>query len=347
MRLLLWGRWLGEERPLRARVKKVHRLYSLSELPAEPPLSFVILSYSLSEETLGIPVKNEGETPIMLAELEDFEEYRPKKGEVRLRFKGSSLSDKDFKDRVRRIKEYIERGDVYQLNLTCAFSFEFEGSPEHLFTAYYGRQPVPYAFLFEEEDFFLISGSMELFLEKRGRRLVSKPIKGTSRNPKYLKESEKERAENLMITDMMRNDIGRVAETGSVRVKELFRVEAYRTLYHMHSTVVGETEKNLREILGATFPPASVTGAPKKRSVEIIEELEPHPRTYYCGAAGLIFPNGNFTLSVLIRTAIGRGSEIRYYAGCGIVWDSEEERELEELRLKVKAFTSLPEGRTS
>jgi len=346
MKLLLRGKWLREEKPFRAKIKKVHRLYSLSELPDKPSLSFLLVSYSLSEETLGVKVKRGKEIPIILLELEDFEEYRPKKGEVRLRFKGSSLSDKDFKDRVRRIKEYIEKGDVYQLNLTCAFSFEFEGSPEHLFTAYYERQPVPYAFLLEEEDFFLVSGSMELFLEKRGNKLVSKPIKGTSRNPEYLKESEKERAENLMITDMMRNDIGKIAETGSVNVEELFKVEAYRTLYHMHSTVVGKTERSLKEILRAVFPPASVTGAPKKRAVEIIEELEPHPRTYYCGTAGLVFPNGDFTLSVLIRTAVGREGELKYFAGCGIVWDSEEERELQELKLKVKAFTSLPEDRT-
>ena len=182
---------------------------------------------------------------------------------------------------------------------------------------------------------------MELFLEKRGKLLRSKPIKGTGSSPEEILGSPKERAENLMITDMVRNDIGRVAKFGSVRVEELFKVERFRTLYQMHSTVVGETEKSFKEILLNTFPPASVTGAPKKRAVEIIDELEPHARSYYCGSAGLIFPNGDFKLSVLIRTAIGSEDKLSYYAGCGIVWDSDPEKELREMYLKVKAFCEL------
>jgi para-aminobenzoate synthetase component 1 len=167
---------------------------------------------------------------------------------------------------------------------------------------------------------------------------MSKPIKGTSKSLKFLQESEKDKAENLMITDMMRNDIGKIAQIGSIKVSELFKITKYKTLYQMHSTVEGNTESSLIEIIKATFPPASVTGAPKRKAVEIIDTLEPYFRSYYCGCAGLVKSETDFTLSVLIRTAIGMRDKLSYYAGCGIVWDSKPKKELNELYLKVKAF---------
>ena len=300
---------------------------------------FVVISYDLTRNTLGVPVKRSGFPPLVALELGEFYEVKasPSGGHY-LRFLSSSLDEEEFKRRVEKIKGYIAQGDVYQINLTSRLDFELKGSPRDLFLSFYNRQPVPYAFFLDLGDLFILSGSMELFLRRRGERIESKPIKGTGKDPEEILSSEKERAENLMITDMMRNDLGRISRTGSVRVEELFKVERYRTLCQMHSTVVGETEEDLTEILLATFPPASVTGAPKFRAVQIIDELEPHPRGYYCGTAGFLKRNGDFTLSVLIRTAYGGGSKVSYFAGCGIVWDSDPDKEWSELILKTKAF---------
>ncbi len=342
MELILAGDWLSEGGFLKAEIKSVETYESISQIPEDPGLSFILLSYSLARETLGVPVKQGGRPPILLLRIEDFSplNWGPPSA-VSLEHSGNSLKDNEFIDRIHRIKEYIARGDVYQINLTNRLDFQLTGNPKDLFLNFYKKQPVYFGFFLDLGDFFVISGSMELFLEKRGKLLRSKPIKGTGSSPEEILSSPKERAENLMITDMVRNDIGRVAEFGTVRVEELFKVERFRTLYQMHSTVVGETTKSLKEILLSTFPPASVTGAPKKRAVEIIDELEPHARSYYCGAAGLIFPNGDFKLSVLIRTAVGEGDKLSYFAGCGIVWDSDPEKELKEMYLKVKAFCEL------
>ncbi len=342
MELILAGDWLSRKGFFKAEIQSVETYETIAELPENTGPSFILLSYSLARETLGVPVKSDDKPPIVLLKIRDFSylNWRPPKA-VSLEHLGNSLKDEEFIDRIRKIKEYIAKGDVYQINLTNRLDFQFRGNPKDLFLNFYKRQPVYFGFFLNLEDFFVISGSMELFLEKRGELLRSKPIKGTGSSPEEILGSPKERAENLMITDMVRNDIGRVAKFGSVRVEELFKVERFRTLYQMHSTVVGETEKSFKEILLNTFPPASVTGAPKKRAVEIIDELEPHARSYYCGSAGLIFPNGDFKLSVLIRTAIGNEDKLSYYAGCGIVWDSDPEKELREMYLKVKAFCEL------
>ncbi|WP_461829226.1 chorismate-binding protein [Aquifex sp.] len=342
MELILAGSWLSEKGFYTAKIKSVETYGSIAELPENPGLSFILLSYSLARETLGVPVKRDDKPPVVLLKIKDFSplNWEPPSA-VSLKHLGNSLKDNEFVERILRIKEYIARGDVYQINLTNRLDFQLRGNPKDLFMNFYKKQPVYFGFFLNLEDFFVISGSMELFLEKEGKLLRSKPIKGTGSSPEEILSSPKERAENLMITDMVRNDIGRVAVFGTVRVEELFKVERFRTLYQMHSTVVGKTTKGLKEILLNTFPPASVTGAPKKRAVEIIDELEPHPRSYYCGAAGLIFPNGDFRLSVLIRTAVGKGDRLSYYAGCGIVWDSEPEKELREMYLKVKAFCEL------
>lgn len=338
MKLILAGSWLGKKGFFEGIFKDVHYLNSLENLRFFKPPYFLLVPYTASSHTLELKVRNEGEK-IVLIEIESFRNYAPKnRVGAELQFNGAILSDEEYKKRIRKVKKYIESGDVYQINLTNRFEFELKGSSEELFLNFYEVQPVPFAFYLNLEEFYVISGSMELFLEKRGKVIRSKPIKGTSKDWKTLLFSEKERAENLMITDMMRNDIGRIAKTGSVEVEELFKVERYRTLYQMHSTVKGITDRDISEILLSTFPPASVTGAPKKRAVEIINELEPFSRSYYCGAGGLVLSEESFTLSVLIRTAVGKGKKVHYYAGCGIVWDSVEEREVKEMHLKVEAF---------
>lgn len=344
--LILNGTWLNRDKGLfyRADTGNLRFFNNLDELGRcfrSGKDYFIIISYDLSGELLDLSIKKSDLPPVVLIELNDFKEIFPEIYPCKLSLKGSSLKDNDYKNSVLKIKEFIADGTIYQVNLTDRFDFEFDGSPESLFYKFHISQPVPYSFYLNAEHFYIISGSMELFLEKQGSIIRSKPIKGTSTTAHALINSEKDRAENLMITDMMRNDLGRIARSGSVRVTELFKITEYQTLFQMHSTVEAITDKEIIDIIRATFPPASVTGAPKRKAVEIIEGLEPHPRSYYCGCAGLLSPDGGFVLSVLIRTAIGNGNRLSYYAGCGIVWDSEPEKELAELYLKMKAFRDV------
>lgn len=338
MQLVLSGNWLGKRGFYEAEIEDIKFYNSLDSIKEIPPLSFALFSYHLAIQTLDLKIKNSELPPALIVRIKNLKKLAPKPKNIKLIFKGKTLKDDEFKAGVSKIRSLIEDGTVYQINLTNRFDFELFGDPLSLFFSFYKNQPVPYGFFLDTGNFFIISGSMELFLEKIGRTIISKPIKGTSKSLKFLQNSEKDRAENLMITDMMRNDIGRIAHIGSVRVSELFKITKYRTLYQMHSTVIGQTDKSIIEIIKQTFPPASVTGAPKRKAVEIIDILEPHKREYYCGCGGLIQNETDFTLSVLIRTAIGSKNILSYYAGCGIVWDSTPESELNELHLKVKAF---------
>ncbi len=338
--LILCGKWLGKSGFYGAEIDDIKYYNSLSEIRDVEPISFVVFSYDLASETLDLNIKKSNSPSIIIVKIRKFRKIRETLSNHKLVPIGKSLQDEEFIEGILKVKNLIEHGTVYQINLTNRFDFDFSGESLSLFFNFYKTQLVPYAFYLKVDDLFIISGSMELFLEKEGNRIISKPIKGTSTKRKFLEQNLKDKAENLMITDMMRNDIGRISKIGSVKVPELFKITKYKTLYQMHSTVEGETDKNLVEILKATFPPASVTGAPKIKAVEMIDILEPHPRSYYCGCAGLIKNETDFTLSVLIRIAVGFESNVSYYAGCGIVWDSVPEKELEELYLKVKAFYS-------
>ncbi|MEM2875053.1 MAG: anthranilate synthase component I family protein [Candidatus Hadarchaeales archaeon] len=252
---------------------------------------------------------------------------------------------------VDAVREHIRAGDVYQVNISQMFKFPFRWSPEVFLRRLYSSQPVPFACCMDFGDFGLISGSMELFLRKSGRVLTSCPIKGTrprgenagedERMRGELMRSEKERAENLMIVDLMRNDIGRVCEFGTVVVNRLFDVETYSTLHQMVSEVSGRVREGVSpgEIIRATFPPGSVTGAPKVRALEIIEELEPHRRGPYCGAIGLFMPEGDFVLSVGIRVVGYHGGTGYYWAGGGITWGSVPEMEYRETLVKARAVS--------
>ncbi|ACI22007.1 chorismate-binding protein [Thermodesulfovibrio yellowstonii] len=336
--LILCGSWLNKKGFYEAEIEDVRFYQSLSQIREVEPISFVIFSYDLSGEILDFKLQSTDLPSVIVIKIRKFKKINKKKGHYNLLPYSMSLKDSEFIAGIQKIRNLIEEGTVYQINLTNRFDFEFKGNPVNLFFRFYKNQPVPYGFFLNFGDFFVVSGSMELFLEKLGERIVSKPIKGTSKSLRFLQNSHKDKAENLMITDMMRNDIGRIAQIGSVKVTELFKITKYRTLYQMHSTVEGITNKSIIDIIKETFPPASVTGAPKRKAVEMIDILEPHARSYYCGCGGLVRNETDFTLSVLIRTAVGKGNRLSYYAGCGIVWNSVPERELEELYLKVKAF---------
>ncbi len=339
--LILQGSWFGQSGLYEAQVSRVEFLTGLAELENIKGLCFIVVSYDLSAKTLQIPIKTTPYPSIICCHIEGLKPLGYIDSTFRLTYLGSSISDRDYMQKVETVRSLISRGTIYQANLTNRFDFVLEGEVRSLASAFFHKQPVPFAFCLSIDEFFILSGSMELFLSRTGKVLRSMPIKGTAKEAGFLEKSKKDQAENLMITDMMRNDIGRVAKTGSVRTTELFKITAYETLYQMHSTVEGLTDISLSKIIEETFPPASVTGAPKVKAVEVIDQLEPHPRGYYCGCAGLIKPSGDFILSVLIRTAYGQQSELSYYAGCGIVWDSDPESELKELYLKVEAFYKL------
>jgi anthranilate/para-aminobenzoate synthase component I len=187
-------------------------------------------------------------------------------------------------------------------------------------------------------------------VEKKDGIIKTKPVKGTSKRDKNLKSDHKlklelgknlkERAENLMIVDLMRNDFSRICKHETVKVNKLFDVKSYKTLHQMESEVTGQLKQNVRlkDIIYNIFPPGSVTGAPKKRSVEIIDELEQHSRGPYCGCAGVFSPDGDFTLCVSIRTVILADNIVNYWAGSGIVYDSDPNKEYKETLLKAEAF---------
>lgn len=260
-----------------------------------------------------------------------------------------NCSKERFVQLVKKAKKYIEEGDIYQVNLTHRLDLKGVFYPEQIFYNLIKFQSTPYLMLIKDTEFSLISASMELFLKKEGNKIISKPIKGTIgrgstkeedfNNYIKLKNSEKEQAENLMITDLMRNDLGRIAQRGTVNVPKLFEIERYTSLYQMSSTVEATIKEdlNLLKIIDLTFPPGSVTGAPKKRAMEIIAELEEFNRTVYCGTTFLIKPDMDFTMSVAIRQSILKNDSCYIYVGSGIVANSIPEMEYEETLLKAKA----------
>ena len=262
----------------------------------------------------------------------------------------SNMDIEEYKETIERAKSYIGSGDIYQANLSQRYMAQFDQSPLDYFLRLYNSQPVPFGAYMDFGDFQVISGSMELFLRKTGNKLLTKPIKGTRRRGRTeeldtvkraeLISSDKERAENLMIVDLMRNDLGRICEKGSVKVNSLFDIETYSTLHQMVSEIEGivNDDKGLAGIIGNVFPPGSVTGAPKKRTLEIIDELEPHLRGPYCGALGIFYPNGDFVLSVGIRLVVTKKGRATFWVGGGIVWDSDPEKEYEETILKSYAI---------
>lgn len=266
-----------------------------------------------------------------------------------------NVSQEEYVGAIARIKDRVARGDTYQVNYTCRAHFALSADPVEYFLALLRSHPVPYAAYVDTGEAQLLSLSPELFLKRRGEVLETRPMKGTRRRGRTLTEdaelaqelaaSEKDRAENVMILDMARNDLGRVCSPGTVEVPAAFAVEKYRSVWQMTSTARGRLKPGvtLGEIVAATFPGASVTGAPKARTMEIIRELEPEPRGVYTGAIGLFLPGGDFTCSLPIRTLVHQGGQFALGIGAGILWDSEPQAEYEETLLKSRfAFVVHP-----
>lgn len=257
--------------------------------------------------------------------------------------------------RFREVQEKIRAGDIYQLNLTFKARFRLTGSPLTFYRDLRQRQRVAYGGIVDTGGMTILSASPELFIEQHGRTIETRPMKGTSPRGatpeadaearRVLATDVKQRAENLMIVDLMRNDIGRISQTGSVSVSDLFTVETFRTLHQMTSGVRAtlKPEIGLDELLRAIFPPGSVIGAPKIRAMELISEYETEPRGVYCGSIGHITPGGDALFNVAIRSPVvfrdGRGE---MGIGSGVVYDSEGEKEYAECLLKMKFLTDPP-----
>lgn len=262
----------------------------------------------------------------------------------------SNMSYSQYIRAVEKIKHYIAKGDVYQINLAQRIEGEGVFPPEVIYSRIRKVNPTSFSGYFKGDDFYLLSNSPELFLKKEGRVVITKPMKGTRprgknsyEDEKYRKElikSVKDKAELLMIVDMERNDLGKICSYGSVRVKKLRQIESYKTVFQATSLIEGRMKegKGFVDLLKATFPGGSITGAPKIRAMEIIEELEPHKRSFYTGCMGYIGFNGNVELNILIRTILLKGNKLYYPVGGGIVWDSKPEAEYEETITKARAL---------
>lgn len=261
-----------------------------------------------------------------------------------------SVTGPEYRDAVARIHDYIAAGDTYQVNLTYRMRAPFVGDARALFAQMAEAQRADYGAWVDTDGFAVCSASPELFFELEGGCLRSRPMKGTARRGRTpredrasmeaLRTSAKERAENVMIVDMMRHDMGRIAETGSVRVEDLFAVEKYPTVWQMTSTVACATKARWPDVMAALFPCASVTGAPRRRTMEIIAEIETTPRGLYCGTIGFVEPRGRAQFAVAIRTAVVEKTRhrIEYGVGGGIVADSTAEAEEAECRTKARVL---------
>lgn len=262
-----------------------------------------------------------------------------------------------YRAAVRRILDYLKAGDCYQVNLTQPFTAPLVAPAWEIFQRLGRLHPAPYAAYLDLGDGVVVANSPELFLRRRGRRVETRPIKGTrprAADPgrdaalaAELREDAKERAEHLMIVDLERNDLGHVCVAGSVQVPRLMAVDSHPSVHHLVSIVRGtlRDDVDVAALLAATFPGGSITGAPKLRAMEIIAELEPHPRGVYTGALGLIAPSGDLELGLPIRTGVvGRGA-LRWHAGGGIVVDSDPDRELAEAWLKTHAARAALDDR--
>jgi anthranilate/para-aminobenzoate synthase component I len=257
------------------------------------------------------------------------------------------------------IRRGIARGDYYQVNLTKRFAARVPGRPDPrtLFARIAGDPPPPYSILLRSSEFDVVSASPELFLRAdfRTRAVEMRPIKGTApraadpaadaASAAALRASPKDRAENVMIVDLCRNDLGRVCETGTVDVPDLCRIGSHR-VHHLESVVSGTLRADAApsDLLRATFPPGSVTGAPRHAAVAAIRALEPCARGVYTGAAGYLDVRGRLGLNVAIRTAVSTDTEIRYHAGGGVTWPSVAGREREEIGWKAEEFLALFRG---
>lgn len=254
------------------------------------------------------------------------------------------------------VQDFIRAGDCYQINLAMRFSAPCDGHPWPLYLALRERNPAPYAAWMNFPFGQVLSSSPECFLSLKAGQVTTRPIKGTRPRGRDLQEDErqsaelaasaKDQAENLMIVDLLRNDLGKVCSPGSIDVPELFHVQSFATVHHLVSTVTGllAQGRTAVDLLAAAFPGGSITGAPKQRAMEIIESLEPNRRGVYCGALGYLGFDGSMELNIAIRTLVCSNGRIRYWAGGGLVADSDVRGEYQECLDKGRALQEVLDG---
>jgi len=259
----------------------------------------------------------------------------------------SNMSKSEYQQKFSQVHQYLLSGDCYQINLSQRFTATYQGDEFLAYSALREKNEAPFSAFMRFEDSAILSISPERFLQLKQDKVQSKPIKGTrprdnnsivdAANATELLNSEKDKAENLMIVDLLRNDISKVCQPGSVKVPKLFDIESFPAVHHLVSTVEGTlaTEFNATDLLRGAFPGGSITGAPKIRAMEIIEELEPQRRSIYCGSIGYISACGNMDTSITIRTLICQNNKIHCWAGGGLVSDSNVESEYQETFDKV------------
>ncbi|MCL9781157.1 aminodeoxychorismate synthase component I [Vibrio sp. S4M6] len=254
----------------------------------------------------------------------------------------SNMDIQGYKARFNAVQNYILEGDCYQINLAQRFCASYKGSEWQAYQRLEKFNLAPFSAFIRTDDSTILSVSPERFLQLDKEHIETKPIKGTMPrstdksidevNKKTLQQSEKDQAENLMIVDLLRNDIGRVAQVGSVHVPSLFEIESFPAVHHLVSTVKAKLDPafSATDLLRASFPGGSITGAPKIRAMEIIEELEPHRRHTYCGSIGYISRHGKMDTSITIRTLIAEKGKLYAWAGGGLVSDSQSDAEYQE-----------------
>ena len=262
----------------------------------------------------------------------------------------SGFSKQQYIDAVEKARQYIIEGDIFEVNLSQRFEADIDITSYELYRRLRHINPAPFACYLGFDEAAVLSASPERFLKKQGDYVETRPIKGTRRRGSTPQQDEaladellgsaKDMAENIMIVDLERNDLGRVCRYGTVKVTELAILEVYPTVFHLTSTVTGRLEdgKSCIDLLKATFPGGSITGAPKVRAMQIIDELEPTCRSVYTGAIGYIGFNGDMDLNIAIRTMLVKGNRVYFQAGGAVVYDSKPEAEYEETLHKARAL---------
>lgn len=309
------------------------------------------IRYEAKDIFLGKSVKSE--LPLLYFEVFDgFKEYQPKKGVYAKLNTAPDITFNEYKNALAKIKEEIADGNTYEVNYTYDWDVDYSGSELKLYEYLLHKQTTPYNAFFKNEYDTVLSFSPELFFELEGSHILTKPMKGTMprgetyekdrENIEFLKNDIKNRAENVMIVDLLRNDLGRIAKTGSVKVSKLFDVETHKTLHQMTSQIEADLEDDvsLYEIFKAIFPCGSITGAPKISTMEIIDRVEKGNRNVYCGAIGIISPDRTvFSVPIrILQKSIGQNS-YKYRVGGAVVWDSDIKDEWDETFTKAGFLT--------
>mgnify|MGYP006281088627 CR=1 FL=1 len=286
---------------------------------------------------------------VRLAENNDFFSQLPE-NEIKCSNLRANFSRQQYLSAIKKIQHYIETGDIYQVNLSQKIEGKINCSGYQLYKRLREISPAPFAAFLEFSEIEILSNSPERFIKLRDSMIETRPIKGTRPRGKTAREdkkmrrellaSEKDKAELLMIVDLERNDLAKISKTGSVQVPQLYELEEYANVYHLVSTIKAELkeDKDIIDLIKATFPGGSITGAPKIRAMEIIDELESTQRNIYTGAIGYLGFDGNLDLNIAIRTIVKKDKEISFNVGGGITWNSNPESEYQETLDKAQAI---------